>query len=202
MLCVSLLYFAVASTSFKGPDGQYSRKLIDGYWAWFRWAIIFSFVLQVMGIVSLFNALQGLYFMKFPDHHVEKHAVQPPATAQDSPLIYYNTLALWMLVGALLFMGILIPGFALRFKNLKGHEMALEHKRKSAEKSEIAVHLELFDELGQKYSKNFENACIEPFQLKALTPEQLCMIGLPLGHALKLVDQFRAEDATTDETAS
>ena len=197
-----LLYFSIASTSFKGPDGQFSRTLINGYWAWCRWIVIFSFVLQVIGIVSLFNAVQGVYMMKFPDHYVLKHAEMPPATAQDSPLMYYNTMALWMLVGALIIMGICIPSFALSYKNLKGHEMALEHKRKSAEKSEIAVHLELFDELGQKYSKNFENACIEPFQLKALTPEQLCMIGLPLGHALKLVDQFRAEDATTDETAS
>ena len=61
MLCVVLLYFSVASTSFKGPDGQYSRTLINGYWAWFKWALMFAFVLLIIGCVSLFNAVQGLY---------------------------------------------------------------------------------------------------------------------------------------------
>ena len=55
-----MLYFSLASTSFKGPDGIFNVKLLNIYWRYFKWALIYTFITLFIGVVALFNAIQGL----------------------------------------------------------------------------------------------------------------------------------------------
>ena len=55
-----MLYFSLASTSFKGPDGVFNVKLLNIYWRYFKWALIYTFITLFIGVVALFNAIQGL----------------------------------------------------------------------------------------------------------------------------------------------
>ena len=67
---VAMLLF-MGHTSFRGPDGQNSHKLLAVWWRWARWMFLYIFLVMVASIVVAYNANSALLRMTVP------HTVSP-----------------------------------------------------------------------------------------------------------------------------
>jgi len=218
LLVIIATYVFVGSTSFKGPDGMFSPKLLYVYWRVIRIIIFYVMVVLGQGVVSLFSAIQGIYLMKFPDLYIEEHHKHPRfGNERYSPNAYFNSMALCMLLVSAIAMGLLMPSFALTFKNVMSHRMTcklqsaadkayrLNLKRlssgtplnrstsKELQSLAIEAHLDRFGQIGLTCAPYFKEARIDPSQLPELSIDQMCSIGVPLGFALLLVKEIKED---------
>ena len=120
--CVSL--FAIHTPPDLLHAIFHSPKLLYVYWRVIRIIIFYVMVVLGQGVVSLFSAIQGIYLMKFPDLYIEEHHKHPRfGNERYSPNAYFNSMALCMLLVSAIAMGLLMPSFALTFKNVMSHRM-------------------------------------------------------------------------------
>ena len=64
VLTVILIYLSLTATTFKDPLKRDSPVLLKKWWDWTKFGIMYAFGNLIIGTVSLFNSIQGLYFLK------------------------------------------------------------------------------------------------------------------------------------------
>lgn len=191
VLTVILIYLSLTATTFKDPLKRDSPVLLKKWWDWTKFGIIYAFGNLIIGTVSLFNSIQGLYFLKFPDHYIQRFGEYADdwRDQADSPTAYYNSMSLCNLIAGVLVMGVVVPGVGLARKNREAHGLWVA-ERSSLNRSEIRQVLEGLGPLAAEHVRRFEDAEITPDLLVDLSWEQLTSIGVPLGHAIKLHRAF------------